>query len=71
MFTDQTIAKKKNLVVKLVVGFDVWEGERLFQHDKIALYLLNLSKPFLDVMHLKFSLSFKQTALYMKLSCVH
>ena len=69
MFTDQTIAK--NLVVKLVVGFDVWEGERLFQHDKIALYLLNLSKPFLDVIRLKCSLSFKQTSVYMKKKLCH
>ena len=69
MFTDWTIAK--NLVVKPVVGFDVWEGERLLQHDKIALYVLTLSKPFLIVMHLKCSLSFNQTAVCIKRSCVH
>ena len=32
MFTDKTIAQY--LVLKLVVGFDVWEGERLLQYDK-------------------------------------
>ena len=69
MFTDWTIAK--NLVVKPVVGFDVWEGERLLQHDKIALYVLTWSKPFLIVMHLKCSLSFNQTAVCIKRSCVH
>ena len=32
MFTDKTIAQYP--VLKLVVGFDVWEGERLLQYDK-------------------------------------
>ena len=34
-------------------------------------YVLNLSKPFLIVMHLKCSLSFNQTAVCIKRSCVH
>ena len=31
IFTHQTIAQ--NLVIKLVVGFDVWDEEILLQHD--------------------------------------